>query len=122
MNVGGETEADMADNSQAGVRKRRKLSAEQKYQILEEVKRNPDRKSEILRREGLYSSDLRRIEVIVREGGIKALSQVRPGKKKVREVPLERYEALEREKTAHEKALAALTVEFLALKKKVNGE
>lgn len=103
-------------------RKRRKLSGEKKYQILEEIKCSPGKKGEILRREGLYQNDIKRYEDISRDAGIKALGRMRPGKKKVHEVPLERYEALEREHTEKEKALAALTVEFLALKKKVNGE
>lgn len=110
------------NQKQNGVRKRRHLSGEQKYQILEEIKRNPGRKAEILRREGLYSADIRRFEDVVRESGVKALGRMRPGKKKEHEVPLERYEALEREHAEKEKALAALTVEFLALKKKVNLE
>ena len=112
----------MPDNPQNGIRKQRRLTAEQKYQILEEIKRSPGKKTEILRREGLYTADFQRFECVVRESGIKALSQMRPGRKKVRELPLELYEALQREDDEKEKALAALTVEFLALKKKVNGE
>lgn len=38
------------------VRKRKNLTAEKKYAIVEEVKRNSSTKSEILRREGLYST------------------------------------------------------------------
>jgi len=104
------------------VRKRRYLSGEKKYLILEEVKRNPGRKGEILRREGLYRNDLQRYEEITREAGIKALGQMRPGKKRPREVSIEVHDALQREHDQQEKALAALTVEFLALKKKVNLE
>jgi len=37
-------------------------------------------------------------------------------------VPAEQYESLKREYEKQEKTLAALTVEFMALKKKVNGE
>lgn len=105
-----------------GPRKRRNLSGEKKYQVLEETKGNPGKKGEILRREGLYRNDLQRYDEIVRDAGIKALGQMRPGKKRLREIPLEQYESLQREHGAQEKALAALTVEFLALKKKVNGE
>jgi len=47
---------------------------------------------------------------------------MRPGKKKAREVPLEVYETMKRDHEQKEKALAELTVQFLALKKKVNGE
>ncbi len=79
-------------------------------------------KSEILRREGLYTNDIKRFEEISRDASIKALAQMHPGKKRQREVPIEQYDSLMREHEVHEKALAALTVEFLALKKKVNGE
>lgn len=103
-------------------RKRRNLSGEKKYQVLDEVKRSPGKQGEILRREGLYRNDLQRYEEIARAAGIKALGQMRPGKKRPLEVPVEQYEALKREHEIQEKALAALTVEFLALKKKVNGE
>ena len=53
------------------VRKRRNLSAEKKYQILVEIKANPEKKGEILRCEGLYSSDLLRYENAAKEGTIK---------------------------------------------------
>jgi transposase-like protein len=103
-------------------RKRRRLTGEKKYQILQEVRLNPGKKAEILRREGLYQNDLKRFEDVAREAGVKALGQMHPGKKRVREVPSEQHEALKKEHDAQEKALAALTVEFMALKKKVNGE
>ena len=107
---------------QNGIRKRRKLSGEKKYQILEEIKRNPEKKGEILRREGLYTGDIQRYEEIVRASGIKALSASRPGKQRLKEVTVESYEAMERDVAKKEKALAELSVEFLILKKKVNGE
>jgi hypothetical protein len=103
-------------------RRRRKLSGEKKYQVLEEVRRNPGKKGEILRREGMYQADLKRYEEISRDASIKALSQMRPGKKRPLEVPVEEYELLKREHETQEKTLAALTVEFMALKKKVNGD
>ena len=104
------------------VRKRRKLSAEKKYQILEEIKANPEKKGEILRREGLYSSDLMRYENAAKEGAIKELRILVPGKKRIREVPLEEHEKVKAELAIKEKALADLTVEHMILKKKVNGE
>jgi hypothetical protein len=103
-------------------RKRKHLSGDKKYQVFLEIKQNPGKKAEILRREGLYQNDLNRYEEIAREASIKALGQMRPGKKRQREIPIEQYEALKREHEVQEKALAALTVEFMALKKKVNGE
>ena len=107
---------------QQAPRKRRHLSGEKKYQVLLEVKTNPGKKGEILRREGLYQNEIRRYEDIAKEASIKALGQMRPGKKRPLEVPAEQYEALKREHAIQEKTLAALTVEFMALKKKVNGE
>ena len=104
------------------VRKRKHLSGEQKYQILEEIKRSPGKKTEILRREGLYTNDIQRYAAISREACVKALGQMRPGKKRVHEVPAEQHESLKRDYAIQEKTLAALTVEFMALKKKVNGE
>ena len=107
---------------QQAARKRRHLSGEKKYQVLLEVKTNPGKKGEILRREGLYQNDLKRYDDIAKEASIKALGQMRPGKKRVLEVPAEQHESLKREYAIQEKTLAALTVEFMALKKKVNGE
>ncbi len=103
-------------------RKRKHLSGEKKYQVLQEVRTNPGKKGEILRREGLYQNDLKRFDDVAKEASIKALGQMRPGKKRVLEVPAEQHELLKREYTIQEKTLAALTVEFMALKKKVNGE
>lgn len=108
--------------NQRNPRKYRKLSGEKKYQVLEEIKRSPGKKGEILRREGLYQNDIKRYGDISRDASIKALGHMRPGKKKVLEVPLEQYDMLKREHAIQEKTLAALTVEFMALKKKVNGE
>jgi hypothetical protein len=41
------------------------LSGEKKYQVHLEVKTNPGKKGEILRREGLYQNELRRYDDIV---------------------------------------------------------
>jgi hypothetical protein len=107
---------------QQAPRKRRHLSGEKKYLILQEIKATPGKKAEILRREGLFQNDWKRYEDVSREASIKALGQMRPGKKKVLEVPIEEYEILRHDYGQQEKTLAALAVEFMALKKKVNGE
>ena len=109
-------------NGQQAPRKRKHLSGEKKYQVLLEVKSNPGKKGEILRREGLFQNDLKRYDDISREASVKALGQMRPGKKRLQEIPVEQHEELKREFAIQEKTLAALTVEFMALKKKVNGE
>ena len=65
---------------------------------------------------------MNRYDEIAREASVKALGEMRPGPKCIREVPAEQYETLKKEFTIQEKTLAALTVEFMVLKKKVNGE
>lgn len=112
----------ITEAAQVAPRKRRRLSGEKKYQVLQEVKLHPEKKSEILRREGLYQNDIKRFDEIARDASIKALGQMQPGKRRIFEVPAEQHESLQREYTVQEKTLAALTVEFMALKKKVNGE
>lgn len=107
---------------QRAPRKRKNLSGEKKYLVLQEVRSNPGKKGEILRREGLYQNDISRYDDIAKEASIKALGQMRPGRKRSHEVPAEQHETLLREFAIQEKTLAALTVEFMALKKKVNGE
>jgi len=52
----------------AGKHKRRFLSAEKKYQIFLEAQRAEAPVGELLRREGLYSTDLARIQCKVKEG------------------------------------------------------
>ena len=115
-------EKDITNMKQNAVRKRRKFSGEKKYSILEEFKRNSGNQSEILRREGLYSTDIHRYEEIAREGAIKALNQSYPGRKRQKDVPIQEYELLKSDLYRKEKALSELAVEFTILKKKVNGE
>jgi len=104
-------------------RKRRKLSGEKKYILLEEFRSGSEKKSEILRREGLYSADIKRFEEIAKEGAIKALGESRPGRRKKQvDVPFKEHEKLKRDLERKEMALAELSVEFTILKKKVNGE
>ncbi|MFW5960157.1 MAG: hypothetical protein ACOCSE_03435 [Chitinivibrionales bacterium] len=69
--------------------KHRRLTAEQKYYILEEIRRNPSDRSEILRCEGLYSSDIQRFEECARKGAIKSLKRhSRPDPKKREDVSI----------------------------------
>jgi len=70
---------------------------------------------EILRREGLYTSDLVRIRQQVKEAAIDRLKQG-PGRKK-KTLPPAEVERLAEELREKEQALAAITVEYLALKK-----
>ena len=75
----------------------------------------------MLRREGLYHTDLARIRAVVEEGALAALRSVRPGKKKMLSVPAEFHEALLREKEEVEKALSSLAMVNQALKKAWRG-
>jgi transposase-like protein len=99
--------------------KRRFLSPEKKFQIFLETQRGDKPSGEILRREGLYSSDLVRIRQQVQEGALERLS-TKPGKKRS-VVSAEEYEQLRRELEEKERALADLSVELAILRKKTNG-
>jgi transposase-like protein len=100
-------------------RKRRFLSAEKKYQLFLEAQRGDVPAAEILRREGLYATDLARIRQKVKEGALERLA-VRPGVKK-KTVASEQYEALKQDLEQKERALAELAVEVAILRKKTNG-
>jgi len=100
-------------------KKRRILSPEKKFQIFLESQSGKTPVGEILRREGIYSTDLARIRNHVKEGALGRLS-ARPGATK-KNVPLEDYEALKRELEEKERALAEQAVELAILRKKTNG-
>ncbi len=108
-----------AKGNDQGQKKRRVFSAEKKYQIFLEAQRGEKPVGEILRREGIYSSDLARIQKQVREGALERLN-ARPGAKS-KTVPAEAYEALKRELEEKERALAEQAVELSVLRKKNNG-
>jgi len=108
--------------SQEKIKKRRKLSAEEKWLIYQECQKPNAKIGEILRKHGLYSSDLQKIRRTVEMGALEALRQSRPGRKKVTMVPAEDHEQLQDELVEKEKALAEMSVLFTALKKKVNLE
>ena len=105
--------------SSAGKKKRRFLSAEKKFQIFLESQSGKGPVGEILRREGIYSTDLARIREKVKEGALVRLAD-RPGAKH-KTVPREDYEALKRELEEKERALAEQAVELAILRKKTNG-
>jgi transposase-like protein len=98
---------------------RRVLSAEKKYQIFLEAQREEKSAAEILRREGLYSTDLARIRSQVKEGALERLS-ARPGRKAAT-VAAEQYERLKKELEEKERVLAEMSVELAMLRKKTNG-
>ncbi|MFQ6678828.1 MAG: hypothetical protein ACE5D0_11035 [Fidelibacterota bacterium] len=104
------------------MKKRRRLSAEQKWQIYQECQQPDAKVGEILRRYGLYSSDLIRIRRTVEEGAIEALANSVPGRKRIKTVSKEKYNQLQNELGEKQKALAEMSVLFTSLKKKVNLE
>ena len=97
---------------------RRRLSAEEKWNIYQQCESPGVKIGEVLRAHGLYSSDLQLIRREVREGALERLSKSRPGRKKVQFVPVEERDQLKRELEQKEKALAELSVMFTSLKKK----
>jgi transposase-like protein len=112
-------EHTMSADSNDEKKKRRFLSPEKKYQIFLEAQRSDVPVAEILRREGLYATDLARIRQKVKEGALDRLA-VGPGAKK-KTVASEQYQALKRDLEEKERALAELAVEVAILRKKTNG-
>jgi transposase-like protein len=100
-------------------KKRRILSPEKKYQIFLEAQRGGAPVGELLRREGLYSTDLARIQRKVKEGALEHLAQ-RPGRSK-KTVSEEEYQALKQELQEKERVMAEMAVELAILRKKTNG-
>ena len=100
-------------------KKRRYLSAEKKFQIYLEAQSTDQPIGELLRREGLYSTDLARIRQQDKEGALQRLG-AKPGQKQG-QVSTETYEALKQELQEKERALADQSVELAILRKKTNG-
>lgn len=107
------------EHSHEGKKKRRLLSPEKKFQIFLESQTGKTPVGEILRREGIYSTDLARIRKQIKEAALDRLS-ARPGSKR-KSVPREDYEDLKRELEDKERALADQAVELAILRKKTNG-
>jgi len=99
--------------------KRRFLSPEKKYQIFLEAQRGEAPVGELLRREGLYSTDLARIQRKVKEGALEHLAQ-RPGRSK-KTVSEEECQTLKQELQEKERVMAEMAVELAILRKKTNG-
>ena len=105
--------------NQSPEKKRRYLTAEKKFQIYLEAQDGTKPVGELLRREGLYSTDLARIRQQVREGALQRLG-AKPGRQPD-QVSTEAYEALKHELQEKERTLADLSVELAILRKKTNG-
>ena len=105
--------------NQTPEKKRRYLSAEKKFQIYLEAQEGGKPVGELLRREGLFSTDLARIRQQVKEGALQRLS-AKPGRQQS-QVSTEAYETIKLELQNKERALADLSVELAILRKKTNG-
>jgi hypothetical protein len=112
-------EKTKAGNASKGAGKRRHMPAEKKYQLFLEAERGTQPLGDLLRREGMYSSDLARIRNQVKEGALDRL-RAKPGPR-LRTVSLDEYTALKQELEAKERAMADLSVELAILRKKTNG-
>ncbi len=111
--------ASQGQSNVSANRKRRYLTPEKKFQIFLETQHSEKPIGEILRREGLYSTDLARIRQQVKDGALERLG-VKPGRKQDT-VSSGAYEALKLELQEKERALADLSVELAILRKKTNG-
>jgi len=98
-----------------GARKRRRLTPDEKLEIFLEVQKGNVTKAEVMRRHGIHSAELARIEMRGREGALAAL------KEDPRKKPDPDKEALEQEVTRLKEALTEQSVEVTLLRKKVNG-
>ncbi len=105
--------------SKSPPKKRRFLTAEKKFQIYLEAQTTTQPIGELLRREGLFSTDLARIRQQVRDGAIQRLG-AKPGRKQ-EQVQTSAYAALKAELQEKERALADLSVELAILRKKTIG-
>jgi len=94
-------------------KKRRYLSAEKKFQIYLEAQEGGKPVGELLRREGLFSTDLARIRQQVKEGALQRLS-AKPGRQQS-QISTEAYEAIKLELQNKERGLADLSVELAIL-------
>jgi transposase-like protein len=109
----------ISDSNESSRRKRKRMSAQEKWQIFLETGVKGAPVGEILRRHGLYSSDLTRIRKQVESGALRELGRRRYSKKP-QEVPYQDYERLKAELAAKEKALAQMSEEYLLLKKRTD--
>ena len=99
-------------------KKRRLLSPEKKFQIFLEAQSGQRPVGEILRREGIYSTDLARIRQKVKQGALERLADRAGARRKT--VACEDYEALKRELEDKERALAEQAVELAILREYLN--
>jgi len=109
---------EAADNN--SIRRRRKnLTAREKWQIYQETNTKDAPIGEILRRHGLYSSELTKIRKQVEEAALKELGRRRYSRKP-ETVSYQEHAKLKEELANKEKALAQMSEEYLILKKRMD--
>lgn len=113
-----ETDEKINDTGFVKVKRKKKITPEQKWQIFLETSKTNAPIGEILRRWGLYSSELTKIRKQAEEGALQEFGKNRHKKKE--SVPYQNYVRLEAELQAKEKALAQMGEEYLILKKRVS--
>ena len=112
-------ESSEIKETDTGKIRRKKLTAQEKWQIFLETSAKDAPVGEILRRYGLYSSDLTRIRQEAETGALKELGRKRYSRKP-QAVPYQEHERIKRELAAKEKALAQMSEEYLLLKKRMD--
>lgn len=110
----------MTEETPAAAPRRRRRSAEEKWQIYTECQAPDAKIGEILRAHGMYASELQTIRRTVEAGAREALRSSNPGRRKVTTVAKDDHDRLRQEMADKEHAFAELMVMFTALKKKVN--
>ena len=106
-------------NVDSAGRKRKKLTAQEKWQIFLETTAKNAPVGEILRRHGLYSSELTKIRKQVESGALQELGRKKYSRKP-EQVSREEHEKTKVELAAKEKALAQMSEEYLLLKKRTD--
>ena len=100
-------------------KKRKNLSAHEKWQIFLETTAKDAPIGEILRRNGLYSSELTDIRKKVEAGALQELGRKKYSKKPC-SVSRDEYDRLKAELASKERALAQMSEEYLILKKRTD--
>ena len=112
-------ECHMENSQEKMVRKRRYLTAKEKYQIFLEATmakaKDNGSISEVLRRWGIHSSDLTRIRAAVEQGAVNVFKERKSRKPKLN---IEQYEQLKAEKKRLEATIIEQAAELALLKKK----
>lgn len=100
-------------------KKRKNLSAPEKWRIFLETTAKDAPIGEILRRNGLYSADLTKIRKQAESGALHELGRKKYSKKS-QSVSRDEYDKIKTELAAKEKALAQMSEEYLILKKRTD--